>query len=384
MARTVNVVGLFPDATRVTKAIQELTGRGFRREDIQLLTSQSAGTQLSSQLAYLNAPAEEAQFWSRGVQNGGTLLVLQTTGDRADEATDILDRFGAAQLEDQNLPRTAQQTVPAQGEAVIPVVEEELSVGKRAVQRGGVRVYTHVQERPVEESVRLREEHVTVERHPVDRPVTEADRAAFQEGTIELTETAEEAVVSKQARVVEEVVVGKEATERTETVRDTVRRTEVDVEELAPENKLGVRDFSAYEADFRGDFTSRYGSSGVTYEQYQPAYRFGYELAGDARYAGRDWASIEPEVRRDWEARHAGSPWERFKDSARFAWERGRGAGTRAQSSMEGVVGGNQVPGVQTGGQAADGTPDTRGILEKVADAITGKHVDDKTGKPVR
>ena len=116
--------------------------------------------------------------------------------------------------------------------AAIPVVEEELAVGKREVERGGVRVRTEVQERPVQEQVNLREEHVRVERRPVDRPATQADiNRAQQSGTIEVREKAEQPVVQKQARVVEEVVVGKEATQRTETVRDTVRRTDVEVEE---------------------------------------------------------------------------------------------------------------------------------------------------------
>lgn len=115
----------------------------------------------------------------------------------------------------------------------IPVVEENLQVGKRTVERGGVRVYTRVVERPVEEQVSLREERARVERHAVDRPVTDADMAALREGTIEVRETVEEPVVQKVARVVEEVDVGKEVEERTETVRDTLRHTEVDVDEAA-------------------------------------------------------------------------------------------------------------------------------------------------------
>jgi uncharacterized protein (TIGR02271 family) len=114
-------------------------------------------------------------------------------------------------------------------EAVIPVVEEELRVGKREVEKGGVRITNRVTETPVEEEVRLREEHINVERRPVDRPVSNADNA-FQSGAIEVTETAEEAVVAKNARVVEEVVVNKDVQERTETVRDTLHRTDVDVE----------------------------------------------------------------------------------------------------------------------------------------------------------
>jgi uncharacterized protein (TIGR02271 family) len=112
----------------------------------------------------------------------------------------------------------------------IPVVEEELRVGKRRVGRGGVRVYTRVVERPVEETVRLREERATVERRPADRPATEADFRALEKGSVEVRTSAEEAVVSKQARVTEEIEVGKEVRERSETVRDTVRHTEVQVE----------------------------------------------------------------------------------------------------------------------------------------------------------
>jgi uncharacterized protein (TIGR02271 family) len=107
-----------------------------------------------------------------------------------------------------------------------------LQVGKREVENGGVRVQSHIVETPVEERVTLREEHVKVERHPVNRDVTDADLANFKEGEIDITTSAEEAVVAKQARVVEEVEIGKQVSEGEETIRDTVRRTDVDVEEI--------------------------------------------------------------------------------------------------------------------------------------------------------
>jgi uncharacterized protein (TIGR02271 family) len=110
----------------------------------------------------------------------------------------------------------------------IPVTQEELVVGKRAVESGRVRVYSRIQEKPVEESVRLREERVNVERRAVDRPLTDADRK--DDVVIEVTEMREEPVVGKKEHVVEEIVVGKTADERTETVRDTVRRRDVEVE----------------------------------------------------------------------------------------------------------------------------------------------------------
>ncbi len=127
---------------------------------------------------------------------------------------------------------TTRRDTGAAGDVTLPVIEERIAVGKRQVDRGGVRVQQHVTERPVEETVSLREEHVTVERRPANQPVDATNMEAFKEGVIEVTEMGEEAVVSKQARVVEEVVVGKEVTERQETLRDTVRRTDVEVEQL--------------------------------------------------------------------------------------------------------------------------------------------------------
>ena len=115
-------------------------------------------------------------------------------------------------------------------EITIPIIEENLVVGKRTVEKGAVNVRTTMTEKPVEETVNLREENVTVERHKVDRAVDGAD--AFKEGSFDVTTQAEVPVISKEARVVEEVVVGKELTERTETVRDSVRRTDVEVDEI--------------------------------------------------------------------------------------------------------------------------------------------------------
>ncbi len=241
---------------------------------------------------------------------------------------------------------TAQTTTRTanQGEAVIPVVEEELQVGKRAVERGGVQVNVGVEQKPVEEQVNLREERVRVERRPVDREVTNADAAAFKEGTFEVREMAEEAVVNKRARVVEEIVIGKDVQERTETVRDTVRRTDVDVQQTGGQTMRGAATtgatsgattgmtggtthsvrFEDLDNDFRGNYSQRYGRSGYSYDQYQPAYRYGYNLATHDRFRNQDWSAVEPEARRYWEERNQGT-WDDFKDSVRYAWEKVRG-----------------------------------------------------------
>ena len=135
-------------------------------------------------------------------------------------------------------PSPASGTIAVSAQTIIPVIQEELEIGKRIVERGGVRVHSHIKTMPIEEVIRLREEHVEVERRTVNRPLSASD--AFEEVTIEMTETVEEAVVAKQARVVEEVVIGKKAEEHDEKIKETVRRQDVEVEQL-PRTGTGGR-----------------------------------------------------------------------------------------------------------------------------------------------
>lgn len=120
--------------------------------------------------------------------------------------------------------------VEGHDDEVIPIVEEQLRVGKREAGGGRVRVRSYVVETPIEEQVNLRREHVDVSRRPVDRAVTASDDA-FQERTIEAEEHDEEAVVSKEARIKEELVIRKDVETQTQTIHDTVRRTEVEVDD---------------------------------------------------------------------------------------------------------------------------------------------------------
>jgi uncharacterized protein (TIGR02271 family) len=215
--------------------------------------AQVCDAQNTSRLSALPIPSEDAATLSEGMRRGGAVVWAEVPDDRFEAVSDALEGAGAVDLDAREAEwrragwtGTAAGTAGIMGTAAatgasagtlagreeerIPVVEERLRIGKREVGHGRVRVRSYVVETPVEEQVRLRQEHVEVERRPVDRPVTGADRP-FQDRTIEATERAEEAVVNKEARVREEVVVRKEAAERTETVRDKVRRTEVEVKD---------------------------------------------------------------------------------------------------------------------------------------------------------
>ena len=201
-------------------------------------------------LKSLMLPEEDRYAYAEGMRRGAILLNVKADESQIDRASDILEHAGAMDLDAQeaewrksgwtgydatahNSIRTATAPVaPVAGrDEAIQVVEERLVVGKRAVEGGRVRVRSYVVETPVEENVTLHQERVTVERHPVDRAATPADLAAFQERTIEARGTNEEAVVSKETRIVEEIGVRKEAADRVETVRDTVRKTQVEVDD---------------------------------------------------------------------------------------------------------------------------------------------------------
>jgi stress response protein YsnF len=173
---------------------------------------------------------------SVGSNSHSIVTVHAQTGDEAETAASILDDCGAVDVDERATQYGFERTSGnREEETSIPRIEENLEVGKRSVETGGVRVRSRIVDRPVEENIRLREENVRVERNPVDRPVSSSDMENFQERDIELTERSEVPVVNKEARVVEEVRVSKEVNERNETVRDNVRETKVDVENIEGE-----------------------------------------------------------------------------------------------------------------------------------------------------
>lgn len=256
---THTVIGLFDSKEEARDAMQALVQAGFVKEDVDFSSRKFADSvpsttddsgdltdDVSNFFSNLFSDDETTrQTYTYAAREAEAILTVQADSkERAQEAADILDDNGAIDVNEraaqyqQRYAATGRsenfegRNFKKEGEVTIPVVEENLQVGKRAVETGGVRVRSHVIEKPVEETVRLREEHVVVNRRPVDRAVTDADADNFREGEFEITEHAEKAVVNKQARVVEEVAVGKDVDVHEETVSDTVRRTDVDVEEI--------------------------------------------------------------------------------------------------------------------------------------------------------
>ncbi len=239
----VTLVCLFHDNEYARAAVRDLMDSGVPREEIfeiggpDHLGSAAEGSEIGTDIGRFHLPKNEVDMLTEGLDNGGTLVAVETGEERASLVESIFEKNMASKVDekskdDSGVYPSSAAPVESSEAHVIPVTEEELSVGKRQIQTGRARIYTRVVETPTEQTVRLREEHARIERRPVDRLATDADLEAFRDRSIQVDEIVEEPVVSKTARVVEEVVVGKDATERTEHITDSVRKTEVEVERI--------------------------------------------------------------------------------------------------------------------------------------------------------
>jgi uncharacterized protein (TIGR02271 family) len=297
MSKTVTC--LYQDQQKASEIVSRLEQAGISRSGIDVYSNASGN--LMNALENAGVPSSDAHAYAEGVRRGGSLVAVECDDDEVVRMIDILDDNGVLDLDEQqtswrsegwqghdastsggmtgglgaaaaglagsltgssgtmrtdvdagsditgspDITRARTDTAGVSGgDEVIPIAEEELHVGKRQVGHGRVRIQSRLVERPVQEQVSLREEHVAVERRPVSGTTQAGTLSsdAFQERTIEVEERGEEAVVSKEARVVEEVVVRKDVEQHTETVSETVRRTEVDVEDERNIRDTGTTD----------------------------------------------------------------------------------------------------------------------------------------------
>jgi uncharacterized protein (TIGR02271 family) len=257
------IVAVYDTAEHAALAVSDLEAAGISSSAISVHAKDSLTTSAGAA-----GPVHEKGFWAslfggepdqdpsvydRSVESGSSVVTVKVASEHVEQVVAILQRHGPIDMDDRAasygyatpttttpttttaastatspaIPSGRTTALPA-GEEVVSLSEEQLSVGKRLVNRGTTRIRRFVVETPVEEAVTLHSEHVSIERRPV-ADGTKVTDAAFTDRVIEVTETEEEAVVAKTARVREEVVVNKAATDRVETVRDTVRREDVEV-----------------------------------------------------------------------------------------------------------------------------------------------------------
>jgi uncharacterized protein (TIGR02271 family) len=263
------IVAVFDTAAHAAAAVRDLETAGVPSDAITqhsgggtagTTASTTTGTQGQGQgfwASLFGAEPEQGYdtaVYDRSMQGGSTVVSVKAPEQSMTQVMEILERHNPVDIDDRAATygstltdtaaastlstsagaasvaglSTAPSVVPDKAVGgTIQLAEESLSVGKRALNRGTTRVRRYVIETPVEEQVSLHSERVVVDRRPVAGQV--AGTVDFSDKVLEATETDEQAVVGKTSRIVEEVAVRKEASDRTETVRDTVRRQDVEI-----------------------------------------------------------------------------------------------------------------------------------------------------------
>jgi uncharacterized protein (TIGR02271 family) len=259
------VVAAYDSPAAAQAAVAALKAAGFHSDDISSFDKNRTGLRepgLWQRMFGGGLAKHEADVYSQSLQQGGMVVSVRVPDNEVAHAVGILDvhrpidvhdravttglapasRVEAAASSIAAAPIAAAQSVavsPKLAEAhegVLRLAEEQLQVGKRMVETGRTRVRRFVTEREASADITLHEEHADLLRRAVTDPkyIGEVDWA---DAAIEVRETAEQALVSKTARVVEEVALKNIGSDHVETVHDKIRRQQVEIERLGPDGK---------------------------------------------------------------------------------------------------------------------------------------------------
>ena len=258
------VVAVYDTEGSANAAVKTLTSAGYPADDISLIRNDREADK-----AGLHEPGvwqrlfggdiehHEAAVYGQSLKEGSVIVSVRVPETEAPKVislldshkpVDILDRAKALGLEGAaaavpGIPTASKLTAVAAavpriptasrltGEEIVRLAEEQLNVGKRTVEAGFTRVRRYIVEKPVDANVTLHEEHVEVLRRAISDP-TYLKNIDWSDRTIEVRETAEEAVVDKTAHITEEVVIRKKGSDHVETVHDKVRSQQIDVERV--------------------------------------------------------------------------------------------------------------------------------------------------------
>lgn len=313
------VIALFDDHNEAMSAYGALQDEGFAQADLDILTNDDREDEpkLARMREYI--PQPDVDVYLKGVEEGGTIITANVSDTSVERAAGILSSFQMVNIKQRaaSMQGAYELIDPAENENVLEVIEEDLEVGTEEIERGRMRIYTVIKEREVEQDVRLRDETLKVSRRPVNRRVS-INPDMFKQKSYEMVEIDEIAKVQKTARVVEEVSLGKEVVENIQTIKETLRRQDVEVEEVK-----SVRSFDEYDTDFRSFYNTNLTNSNVTYEELQPAFKYGYQLAKNEPFRSSPWSAVEADAQKIWENKNPGT-WEQNRAVVKYAWEKVR------------------------------------------------------------
>jgi stress response protein YsnF len=272
------LVAVYDTASHAEAAVKALKAAGFADSDISMFdssrlkagrTSLSPGVReagLWHRLFGTDVYEHEANIYGQTVEDGGVVISVRVLEREVAHASAVLNihrpvdvhdravtsgiapaahveaverKLAALPLADEQHVAVSPKLAAAQPD-VLRLAEEHLEVGKEMHETGRTRVRRFVTERAVAEDATLHEEHAEVLRKAVF-DTTYVDEIDWADGMIEIIETAEHALVNKTARVVEEVGLKKIGSDHVETIKDKLRRQQVEIERLGADGKV-IRD----------------------------------------------------------------------------------------------------------------------------------------------
>lgn len=264
------IAAAFETRDRARAAANALKAAGFHTADISILDKEVApndaiwtgkNPSLWQRIFGGDVLEHEATVYHQTVERGGAVVSVRVPDNEVAHATGVLDLYHPIDVRDRALTsglapaakmeaaakKVAVPMIERQEVAVSPrlaeihdqvlqLAEEQLQVGKKMIETGKTRVRRFVTERDVAADVTLHEEHAEVIRRAVADPKFLGD-VDWADREIEVIETAEQALVNKTSRVVEEVLLKKIGSDHVQTLHEKVRRQQVDVEHIGPDGK---------------------------------------------------------------------------------------------------------------------------------------------------
>lgn len=261
------IVTLFDSAIQAEAAKRNLVKAGFSDRDISLISGERLQQEgqsirhpsLWQRLFGHDVDKDEADVYTRAMDKGGVVLTIRTEEEKLARAMTILHSHDSVDVpsrmqssvgngttapginptagkqfagETNDRPAEPLRTSLTGDESeadILRLAEEQVEVGKRLVSEGSTRVRRYTVTDTVSEDISLHEQHADIFRRSVNEPAL-AGEVDWSEKTVEVAETHEQPVINKTTHVKEEVVVRTDGSDRTETINDTVRRQEVDID----------------------------------------------------------------------------------------------------------------------------------------------------------
>ena len=265
------IVAVFDTRAHAEAAVKALKAGGFANADISIFDGDRIGSGkkgvkeagIWQRLFGDDVYEHEAAVYHQAVDEGGVVVSARVMDSEVAHAIAILDLHRPVDVHDRAVtsgiaPAAHVQAVekkieamplaPVQKVAVTPklaqvhdgvlrLAEEQLEVGKRAVETGRTRVRRFVTEREASADITLHDEHAEVLRKAITDPKY-IGNIDWADGEIEVVETAEHALANKTARIVEEVSLKKVGADHVETVKDKLRRQQVEIQRVGADGKV--------------------------------------------------------------------------------------------------------------------------------------------------